>query len=332
MTLIDWAFGSTTNLTALDGSNNIQTDLSGVTWLTSATTFPGSMETYHPGILLAVRQNRLVTAFGKRVSDDEWEKAGSFTMGSGAGSDIEAIHYVNDDEDFAVLNETDGKYSEVDVDNNITFGPISLTQLPSLMLGDVGGAGPEAVAVVPRTDLAQTLFHYDPQGSSPSGNIVFVGHQQQGLIHGFNLARPDQGYPFTYLGAWRTAYPEVADLSWDRTQGNEGFPPGMLILHGNNYNTIEYTQMEWYTVAGQHKQFVAIFEMKTPWYNQGVNLEGFAYDYENKRAAFAIDTGGANSLFLVDPFDLADLMVGGPHAPFPKFSGIDRVGPGVPIG
>lgn len=320
--LLEWPTTFTSrNLTALDVDSDVQFDASGAMYLEgSLVNMLGlSGGPYHHGYAVIV-QNRKVVVFGRNAGSGAWALAGKIDLPASVGGDMEAIaHLDTDGTKFGCLNETDGKLATLQWlagSTPVTYGPVPLCGAGSPMPPDVGGLGPEGLCFIRQADLLLTQFPM-PSDLLPGQFLTCVGHQQGGLIHLFNHQRSNGQFPFTYYGAYKTGFTEVADLSFDRTRGAgyDAYSPGLFILHGGNRNTIERTDMSFTVEQNGQRTFRQQFEMKSPWYNSGTNLEGIAVNWEDREILFVIDTGGGTSVVLYENADFTPFILAA--APLP---------------
>jgi hypothetical protein len=130
------------------------------------------------------------------------------------------------------------------------------------------GAGPEGLTFVPDDWLRRRGFqqsHGDLYTSTNGmGGLMFVGHQDGGYVHVFDLNRENNRYG--YVGRYKTGRPETAGLEFDRTSGR------LLIWHNTGGNFLEVTDLSSHA-DGPDRRLRQIVEYAGP---RDGNLEGFA--------------------------------------------------------
>ena len=133
---------------------------------------------------------------------------------------------------------------------------------------EVGGVGPEGLTFVPDEWLKRQGFRGTDGSLCTStngmGGLMFVGHQNGGYVHAFDLNRLNDGYG--YVGRFKTGRSETAGLEFDRTTGK------LYIWHNTGINYLEVTGLDSY-VDGADRRLRQIIEYAGP--RRG-NLEGFA--------------------------------------------------------
>ncbi len=104
---------------------------------------------------------------------------------------------------------------------------------------EVHGKGPEAIIFVPDEWLGRAGFRVADGGHCASkngmGGVMFVGHQDGGYIHVFDLNRTNNSY--IYLGRYRTGRSETAGLEFDRLSGL------LYIWHNTGPNYLEISDL-----------------------------------------------------------------------------------------
>lgn len=160
-----------------------------------------------------------------------------------------------------------------------------------------GAAGAEGLAFVPNAHLRAAGF-VDPagvprEGTRGMGGLMFVGHQNGGRVYVFDL--DPNSSAFTFVGAYRTADSETAELFFDRSTGV------LHAWHGNS-NRLESMSLA-STVSGSERRFVTLgLHSAPPGTPSNANIEGLAIADNGdatggRRSLFmTIDDGGATSL------------------------------------
>jgi hypothetical protein len=133
---------------------------------------------------------------------------------------------------------------------------------------EVHGAGPEGLTFVPDEWLAKRGFagadgrrHASTNGM---GGLMFVGHQNGGHIHVFDLNRANGGYG--YVGRYATGREETAGLEFDRVSGR------LFVWHNTGANYLEVADLA-SSADGSGRRLRQIAEYTGP--RRG-NIEGFA--------------------------------------------------------
>lgn len=164
-----------------------------------------------------------------------------------------------------------------------------------------GGDGAEGLTFVPDGHLAAGGFvngaGVPTQSQKGMGGLFFVGHQNGGRVYVFDLSATDS--TLTFVGSYLTNASETADLCFDRSTGR------LLVLHGNNINTIEVCSLA-STASGGERRLATIETMDRPTGSaSNANIEGLAVfangdatgGMAGRRSLFlTIDDGGATSL------------------------------------
>lgn len=184
------------------------------------------------------------------------------------GNDLEGICQANLGEPLVYLMDENGWIREYDVSN---YGVVDenrnwdiRTQCP-----EVGGIfGPEGITFVPDEWLQRQGFR-DENGdlyasTNGMGGLMFVGHQDGGYVHVFDLNPTSSAYG--YVGRYTTSRPETAGLEFDRTTGK------LYIWHNYGNNYLEVTELSSY-VDGADRRLRQLIEYDGP---RSGNLEGFA--------------------------------------------------------
>ncbi|MBN2310171.1 MAG: SdiA-regulated domain-containing protein [Candidatus Hydrogenedentes bacterium] len=152
------------------------------------------------------------------------------------------------------------------VDTGAASDTWTLSDIP-----DWGNSGPEGIAFVPDSWLAQSGFvdgngDAYPQsvhGASGFGGVLFVAVQTNGWVYAFDL-RTDGTQ--TFVGRYLTSRSESCELAFDPSNGR------MFILHNTAGNWLEVTDLT-STLSGSDRKFNTLFEIQVP---SGSNIEGFA--------------------------------------------------------
>ncbi len=203
--------------------------------------------------------------------------AGSFmvaTNGTGTqakwspGGDLESICQADFNQSIVYLMDENGWIREYDTS---TFGTVKENRNWDIRVQcpEVGGSlGPEGLTFVPDEWLGRQGFRR-PNGdlytsTNGMGGLMFVGHQDGGYVHVFDLNRVNSGYG--YIGRYLTGRSETAGLEFDRVTGK------LWIWHNTGANYAEVTELNSY-VSGADRRFRQIIEYEGP---RTGNLEGFA--------------------------------------------------------
>lgn len=132
-----------------------------------------------------------------------------------------------------------------------------------------GGAGSEGLAFVPDVWLSKGGFvdgAGNPRVSKRGmGGLMFVAHQNGGMIYAFDLDPASQGLDF--VGRYRTSRTESSGLEFDRSSGK------LWIWHNTGTNFLEVGDLTSAVLADGTRQFKALAEYDGP---KTGNLEGFA--------------------------------------------------------
>ena len=134
---------------------------------------------------------------------------------------------------------------------------------------EVGGTlGPEALTFVPdewlRREGFQTTNGLPCVSSNGMGGLMFVGHQDGGYVHVFDLNRTNN--TIAYIGRYKTGEAETAGLEFDRSTGK------LYIWHNIGGNYLEVTELNSY-LEGSERRLRPLIEYVGP---RTGNLEGFA--------------------------------------------------------
>ena len=134
---------------------------------------------------------------------------------------------------------------------------------------EVGGtSGPEGLTFVPNEWLQREGFRAASGALCVStngmGGLMFVGHQDGGYVHVFDLNRVNNTY--VYVGRYRTGEAETAGLEFDRSTGK------LYLWHNIGSNFLEVTELGSY-VDGSERRLRPLIEYIGP---RTGNLEGFA--------------------------------------------------------
>lgn len=150
----------------------------------------------------------------------------------------------------------------------------NLLQAPSPM-PDTGNTGPEGIAFVPDSFLADSNFTSSVTGqpyvsTKGMGGLMFVAHQDGGYIWVFDL-NPDVNNDFAYVGKYKTSRSESCDLAFDRSTGL------LYILHNVGSNYLQVTNMSLAPAPGSEPTFSTLNEyfIANPT-GSNTNVEGFA--------------------------------------------------------
>jgi len=203
--------------------------------------------------------------------------AGSFRVATNAagtkakwspGGDLESICQADFSQPLVYLMDENGWIREYDVSQ---YGVVHenrnwdiRTQCP-----EVGGsAGPEGLTFVPddwlRREGFQATNGLPCVSSNGMGGLMFVGHQDGGYVHVFDLNRTNNTY--SYVGRYKTGEGETAGLEFDRSTGK------LYIWHNTGSNYLEVTELNSYP-AGAERRLRPLIEYVGP---RTGNLEGFA--------------------------------------------------------
>ena len=134
---------------------------------------------------------------------------------------------------------------------------------------EVGGTtGPEGLTFVPDAWLQRERFSAASGdlcvSTNGMGGLMFVGHQDGGYVHVFDLALTSG--QFGYVGRYKTSQPETAGLEFDRETGK------LYLWHNTGSNYLEVAELGSY-VDGAERRFRTLIEYTGP---RSGNLEGFA--------------------------------------------------------
>jgi uncharacterized protein YjiK len=186
------------------------------------------------------------------------------------------------------------------------YGVLNVTRVFNLaaQVPYLSGKGIEGLAFIPNEALARggmTTSTGAPMRSTLGlGGLFFVGNQGDGRIYIFDLSPTST--TFVSYGSLATNYPEISELTFDWSTDE------LLVLHGNNQNTIEVSQLT-ATGTGTTRHLVEHRTYDRPLGSAtNANIEGIAIltdaDCSTGNGAHApwrslfmtIDGGGAQSL------------------------------------
>ena len=203
--------------------------------------------------------------------------AGSFRVATNAagtkakwspGGDLESICQADFSQPLVYLMDENGWIREYDV---AQFGVIHENRNWDIraQCPEVGGTlGPEALTFVPDEWLLREGFQgtngIPCVSSNGMGGLMFVGHQDGGYVHVFDLNRTNS--TFAYLGRYKTGRTETAGLEFDRATGK------LYIWHNTGSNYLEVTELNSYLEGGEWR-LRPLIEYVGP---RTGNLEGFA--------------------------------------------------------
>lgn len=169
-----------------------------------------------------------------------------------------------------------------------------------------GGSGSEGLCFVPDASLQAAGFVN--QSGQPyisqngMGGLMFVAHQNGGKIYAFDLNRSNSS--FSFVGSYRTSYPESAALAFDQKSGL------LFILHGAGYNRLEVTTLG-STQVCPDRRLNQVISFGTPPGGGGLNMEGIALvsdadcDGGGRSFFLTIDDGGPGSFYRFRDFPCA---------------------------
>jgi hypothetical protein len=203
--------------------------------------------------------------------------AGSFRVATNAagtkakwspGGDLESICQADFTQPLVYLMDENGWIREHDVSQ---YGLVHENRNWDIRVQcpEVGGTnGPEALTFVPDEWLRREGF----QGtnglacvsSNGMGGLMFVGHQEGGYVHVFDLNRTNN--TFAYVGRYKTGEAETAGIEFDRSTGK------LYIWHNLHVNYLEVTELNSY-LQGSERRLRPLIEYVGP---RSGNLEGFA--------------------------------------------------------
>ena len=181
--------------------------------------------------------------------------------------DLEGITQFNTVADKVfVIDESTRVLRAYRIDTGAASGTWTFSDIP-----DWGNSGPEGIAFVPNSWLAQNGFvdgngDAYPQsvhGASGFGGILFVAVQNNGWVYAFDLKTDGTQ---TFVGRYLTSRTESCELTFDPSNGR------MFILHNTAGNWLEVTDLT-SVLSGSDRKFNTISEMQVP---SGSNIEGFA--------------------------------------------------------
>jgi hypothetical protein len=203
--------------------------------------------------------------------------AGSFRVATNAagtkakwspGGDLESICQADFGQPLVYLMDEDGWIREYDVSQ---YGVIHENRNWDIraQCPEVGGTlGPEALTFVPdewlRREGFQATNGLPCVSSNGMGGLMFVGHQDGGYVHVFDLNRTNN--TFAYLGRYKTGEAETAGIEFDRATGK------LYIWHNLGPNYLEVTELNSY-LEGAERRLRPLIEYVGP---RSGNLEGFA--------------------------------------------------------
>lgn len=184
------------------------------------------------------------------------------------GNDLEGICQADLSQPIVYLMDENGWIREYDVSD---YGVVQENRNWDIRAEcpEVGGIlGPEGITFVPDEWLARQGFRQTNGNlyvsTNGMGGLMFVGHQDGGYIHVFDLNPANSQYG--YVGRYKTGQPETAGLEFDRSTGK------LYIWHNYGNNSLEVTELNSY-VDGSERRFRPLIEYAGP---RAGNLEGFA--------------------------------------------------------
>lgn len=183
------------------------------------------------------------------------------------GGDLESICQADFNQPIVFLMDENGWIREYDVSQ---YGVVRENRNWDIRARcpEVHGAGPEGITFVPDEWLKRQGFL--SAGGRPCastngmGGLMFVGHQDGGYIHVFDLGRTNGACG--YVGRYKTGRSETAGLEFDRSSGK------LAIWHNTGDNYLEIAELA-SDVDGAERRLRQIAEYVGP--RRG-NLEGFA--------------------------------------------------------
>lgn len=169
-----------------------------------------------------------------------------------------------------LLVETEERIKSFNVSTYGSAAPIrNWNTRPFLPLS--GGSGAEGLAFV--SDAHLTAGGFVDAAGRPRvsqrglGGLFFVGHQNGGGIHVFDLDAASDS--FTFIGEYLTQYPEIADLHFDRSSGL------LYALHGAGTNRIGVYSLASTPTAGT-RRLQLLQQYLPPTGSTGQNMEGLS--------------------------------------------------------
>ena len=203
--------------------------------------------------------------------------AGSFRVATNAagtkarwspGGDLESICQADFTQPLVYLMDENGWIREYDTSQ---YGVIQENRNWDIraQCPEVGGtSGPEALTFVPDEWLQRENFQA-PNGlpyvsSNGMGGLMFVGHQDGGYVHVFDLNRTNNS--FAYVGRYKTGEAETSGLEFDRSTGK------LYVWHNIGSNYLEVTELNSY-LEGSERRLRPLIKYVGP---RTGNLEGFA--------------------------------------------------------
>ncbi len=203
--------------------------------------------------------------------------AGSFRVATNAagtkakwspGGDLESICQADFNQPLVYLMDENGWIREYNVSQ---YGVIQENRNWDIRVQcpEVGGTtGPEALTFVPdewlRREGFQATNGLPYVSSNGMGGLMFVGHQDGGYVHVFDLNRTNN--TFAYVGRYKTGRAETSGLEFDRSTGK------LYIWHNLGANYLEITELNSY-LEGSERRLRPLIEYVGP---RSGNLEGFA--------------------------------------------------------
>lgn len=202
--------------------------------------------------------------------------AGAFRLATNAagvkarwapGGDLESICLVDFDKPLVYLMDENGWIREYDVSQ---YGVVREVRNWDIRreCPEIHGQGPEGLAFVPNECLERQGFRSPAGGlcigTNGMGGVMFVGHQDGGYIHVFDLGATNGSY--VYIGRYKTGRSETAGLEFDRSSGR------LFVWHNTGENYLEITGLA-SSSDGADRRLLHIAEYAGP--RKG-NLEGFA--------------------------------------------------------
>ncbi len=203
--------------------------------------------------------------------------AGSFRVATNAagtkakwspGGDLESICQTDFSQPLVYLMDENGWIREYDVSQYGVVHENRNWDIRAECPEGSSGLGPEAITFVPdewlRREGFQATNGVPCVSSNGMGGLMFVGHQDGGYVHVFDLNRTNN--TFAYVGRYKTGETETAALEFDRSTGK------LYIWHNTGNNYLEVAELGSYPV-GAERRLRPLIEYVGP---RTGNLEGFA--------------------------------------------------------
>lgn len=222
--------------------------------------------------------------------------AGGFSVATNAagapakwspGGDLESICTVGSLPSSVFLMDEAGWIREYDTSHYGVVAPSRAWDIRA-QCPAAGGAGAEGLAFVPDPWLQRQGFRTANgdlyTSTNGMGGLMFVGHQNGGFIHVFDLNRTHNS--LAYLGRYKTGRSESAGLEFDAAGGI------LYIWHnvGSSDNYLELVELSSY-VDGADRRFRTIAEYAGP---RTGNLEGFALAPPSSTGTWCVVTDDNN--------------------------------------